>query len=372
MQVLQKPLMQIKHFRHVLFALLAVLPLALLLTPSCGKRKPPLPPVERVLQRVRISGTQIGNEIRVTWQMPARNAPDGSVLNIQRAEIYRLAEPLRASLTLTESEFASRSTLIGSVPITNADFALKRMSFTDKLELAGQPVRLRYAVRFVNDEGQRAAFSNFLLIEPTAGVAEAPKDLSSTVSQDSISLSWQAPTGNVDGSTPANVIGYNIYRTNEKGETRRLNSSGPVNATTFNDELFTFGDTYSYRVRTVSLGTNADQIESTDSNVDTVTPKDTFAPSAPSALTIAASPTEISLFFAANPEDDVAGYRVYRSTDRSKDLSEWTLMTPQLLDITSFQDKNVNPGVTYYYYVKAVDKRGNVSDPSEVVSESAF
>ena len=42
---------------------------------SCGKRKPPLPPKERVLQNVEITGFQRGNQVILSWKMPARNAP---------------------------------------------------------------------------------------------------------------------------------------------------------------------------------------------------------------------------------------------------------------------------------------------------------
>jgi len=350
----------------------AVLAVLVLIVPGCGKRKPPLPPVERVVQRVQINGTQFGNEIRVSWQMPARNAPDGSVLNISRVDIYRLAEPLTASLTLSEEEFASRSTLIGSVPIQDSDFALKQKTFVDTLQLAGQPVRLRYAVRFVNASGQRAAFSNFLLIEPTAAVASVPVGIRLALSQDAVTISWESPASNVDGTSPANILGFNIYRTDSKGETRRLNDSGTVSGNEFKDEFFVFGDKYQYFVRTVSLGTNAGQVESLDSDKLSITPQDTFPPAPPEAVTIAASTNVISLFFAANVETDVAGYQVFRTTDPDKPVEEWELITPDLLDVTTFQDRSVNSGIIYFYYIKAVDKTGNVSAASEIVSDSIF
>ena len=42
---------------------LAFIMLALLISLNCGKRTPPLPPVERVVQRVEISGFQRGNKV---------------------------------------------------------------------------------------------------------------------------------------------------------------------------------------------------------------------------------------------------------------------------------------------------------------------
>ncbi|MDQ3088043.1 MAG: hypothetical protein M3Q78_05535 [Acidobacteriota bacterium] len=345
--------------------------LILLICLSCGKRKPPLPPIERVSQRVEISGFQRGTKVNLTWTMPARNAPDGSILNIDRADIYRLAEPLNSTLTLSEEEFASRSTLIASLPITDADFGLKKISYTDTLEFAGQPVRLRYAIRFVNASGQKAAFSNFLLLEPTARIAEAPTSLSATITELAIVLDWNEPDANVDGSKPANILGYNVYRSPSEKETAKLLNETPVNETEFADKLFEFGKEYFYFTRTVSLGSNAEPVESLESNIVKVSPKDVFPPSPPSAITIAAAPNNLSIFFATNPEKDIAGYRIYRSTDKNLPLSEWQNLTPELLTTTTFQDTKVESGRTYFYYLTAVDKAGNMSEPSEIISETA-
>lgn len=352
-------------------AALAFIMFALLICLNCGKRKPPLPPVERVQQRVEILGFQRGNKVNLTWTMPARNAPAGSILNIARADIYRLAEPVNSNLTLSEEEFASRSTQIASLPITDADFGLKKISYTDTLEFAGQPVRLRYAIRFVNASGQKAAFSNFLLLEPAARIAEAPVSLSATVTEPAIVLNWNAPETNVDGSKPVNILGYNIYRSPSENETARLLNETPVNQTEFADNTFEFGKDYFYFTRAVSLGSNAEPVESLESNIVKVSPKDIFPPSPPSAITIAAAPNNLSIFFAANPERDIAGYRIYRSTDRNLALSEWQNLTPQLLTTTTFQDKKVEAGRTYFYYLIAIDANGNKSDSSEIVSETA-
>lgn len=352
-------------------AALAFIIFALLISLSCGKRKPPQPPIERVLQRVEISGFQRGNKVNITWTMPSRNASDGSILKITRADIYRLAEPLNSSLTLSEEEFASRSTLISILPITDADFGLKKISYTDTLEFAGQSVRLRYAIRFVNASGQKAAFSNFLLIEPTARIADAPTSLFAKITEPAIILEWQAPEMNVDGTKPANIIGYNIYRSPVEKETAKLLNATPLTKPEYLDNSFEFGKDYFYFTRTVSLGSNAEPVESLESNIVKVSPQDMFAPSPPGAITIAAAPNNLSIFFATNPEKDIAGYRIYRSTDSNLPLSGWQNITIEILTTNTFQDLNVESGKTYYYYLTAIDTAGNISEPSEIVSETA-
>lgn len=351
-------------------ALIALITLALLSGLSCGKRKPPLPPTERVSQRVEIEGFQRGNAVVLSWKMPARNASDGSVLNISRADIYRLAEPADAPLVLSEEEFASRSIVIATLPITDADFGLKTMSYSDTLEIAGQPARLRYAIRFVNKSGQRAAFSNFLLIEPASRIAANPTSLSADVSQDAVSLTWQPPTANVGGTTPPNILGFNIYRSPSDKEAAKLLNQTPVSDAKYADRFFEFGKDYFYFVRAVSVGSGGAPVESQESNIVKVSPVDTFAPSPPAAITLAASLNSISIFFAVNPEKDIAGYKIYRSTDDTIDKSKWELLTPELLTTNTFQDTRVESGKKYFYYLTATDKTGNVSQPSEIVSET--
>lgn len=358
-------------FRHK--TALAFITIALLMFFGCGKRKVPLPPVERIQQRVEITGVQQGDQVTLTWKMPARNTSNGNTLNISRVDVYRLIESLASGLSLSEEEFSSRSTLISSIPVNENNFGLKNMTYSDKLEFAGQSARLRYAIRFVNSSGQKAAFSNFLLIEPTAKIAQNPTDVSIKVSQEKVDISWRAPIQNVDGSTPPNILGYNIYRISDGNEqSPKLLNSSPVTNSFFADSFFDFGKTYRYFVRTVSIGSGGQPIESLESETITVQPQDKFAPSPPSAITVAASPGVISIFFATNPEKDIAGYKIYRSTDRNLLKSEWMLLTPEILKNNTFQDTKVESGVEYFYYLTAVDNFGNISEPSEIVSEKAF
>ena len=340
---------------------------------GCGKRRAPSPPVERVQQRTEsLSGAQQGNQVILSWPSPSRNAPDRSVQSIRRIDVYRLAEKPGTPLGLTEDEFAARSTLIGSVTNEQIQNAGQNLTYTDTLELAGQPTRLRYAVRYVNASGQRAAFSNFLSIEPAARIAQPPVLQNAATTEDAITLTWQPPAANIDGSTPVNVLGYNIYRLDE---TQSEPAQTPINSqlvsgTQYADKTFKFGNKYRYIVRSVSLGTEGAQVESLNSNAVSVEARDTFAPSAPATPSVAAAPGRLSIFFPANPESDIAGYNVYRSTDPNLPKGSWTKLNQTLLTRTTFQDERVESGQKYYYYITAVDHAGNVSPPSEVVSET--
>ncbi|MEO5859827.1 MAG: fibronectin type III domain-containing protein [Pyrinomonadaceae bacterium] len=359
----------LKHSRRK--AALAALALAVLnLAGACGKRKPPLPPTEKVMQRAEVTGFQRGNQVILSWKMPMLNAAEGSVLHIARADVYRLTERLDAPQSLSEEEFASRSQVVATIPLTKDNFGAKTLQYTDTLQFAGQPARIRYAIRFVNATGQRAAFSNFFLLEPAAKIAAAPGSLSTALSQDAVRLNWTPPAANVDGTSPANLLGYNIYRAESEKSPAKLLNQSPVSDVSYEDRFFDFEKEYFYFVRAVSLGADAAPTESSESNIVKIKPVDTFAPSAPAAITIAATPISISIFFPANPEPDVEGYSVYRSTDANLPKDQWTLLTKELLNANTYQDGSVEAGKTYFYYVTATDKYKNVSETSEVVSET--
>ena len=360
--------LKLKHLMSK--ALIALFALVLLSSLSCGKRRPPLPPTERVSQRVVLSGFQRGSNIILSWKMPARNAAKGSVLNISRADIYRLAEPTGAALTLSEEEFASRSVLIATVPVADKDFGLKSLGFQDRLELVDQPARLRYSVRLANASGQKGAFSNYVVIEPLPRVASAPTSLIAAVSQESITLNWNAPKENIDRSAQVNLLGFYVYRSTSENEPAKLLTKSPVTGTTYRDEYFEFGKQYYYFVRAVSASTEAVPIESDESNIVKIKPIDTFAPAPPSAITLAAGQNIISIFFAINVEKDIAGYRIYRSDDPALPKQQWVQLTSELLKTNTFQDRSVTPGKTYYYFLTATDTSRNVSEASEVVSET--
>ena len=355
--------------RHLMLLIgLAVLSLA----PTCGKRRPPLPPIERIPQRTEaLTGVQRGNQVILSWPAPLRNTDDGSVQSIRRVDVYRVAERPTAPLPMTEEEFSARSTLIGSVPYEQIRKGGPTLTYIDTLQMT-ETARLRYAIRFVNAAGQRAAFSNFFLMEPAAGIAEPPVITDKEYSESAITIIWQAPTKNVNGSTPANLLGYNVYRSTvaePQGEPKRLNSD-PVTTTQYQDKTFKFGEQYRYFVRAISLGTEGKPVESLNSNQLDLTQPDKYAPSAPSLAQPGVAPGRIALFWTANPEPDLAGYLLYRSTDPNLPKKNWTKLTPTVYNRTTFSDENVETGKTYYYYVVAVDTAGNESLPSEVVSET--
>ncbi|MBU4490045.1 MAG: carboxypeptidase regulatory-like domain-containing protein, partial [Actinobacteria bacterium] len=87
-------------------------------------------------------------------------------------------------------------------------------------------------------------------------------------------------------------------------------------------------------------------------------------PSAP-VLTAVAGERLITLSWEAPPEEDVTRYRLYRKVDPGADF----VFIGELSGLT-YTDRRLDPAVTYYYRVTAVDRVGNQSIPSIEVSLS--
>ena len=111
-------------------------------------------------------------------------------------------------------------------------------------------------------------------------------------------------------------------------------------------------------------------MESDLSTPSCVTPRDTFPPAAPKALSVVAGTGTINLGWDANTEADLAGYLVLRGEAPGDTLQP---LTPAPITGTSYEDKTARPGVRYAYAIVAVDKATppNRSAPSARVEETA-
>lgn len=116
--------------------------------------------------------------------------------------------------------------------------------------------------------------------------------------------------------------------------------------------------------------------DSGGSNGSTPTPEpgeDTTPPSAPSGLSSVFGDQEISLSWSSVSAPDLGGYNVYRSTSSISDVSGMSPAngsTP--LGESSYMDKDVENGTTYYYRITAVDESENESDASNETEVTPF
>jgi hypothetical protein len=213
--------------------------------------------------------------------------------------------------------------------------------------------------------------------------------LQSQLTDSAIELSWQAPTQTVGGD-PITVTEYHVYRGEldpkaydaqiTGGDALHEHFTAPLallnrtNDPHYSDSQFDFGKIYVYLVRSVtSAGNNAIALESSDSDVLILKPADTFPPSTPQSVVAASVENpestppslEVDLSWSINSEQDLAGYRVYRS---EREGEKGAIATQDLLPSPAYRDTSVASGHKYWYSVTAVDLSGNESAPAPQVA----
>ena len=143
-------------------------------------------------------------------------------------------------------------------------------------------------------------------------------------------------------------VGFHVYRSVNENLPfifwERLTIE-PIKEGNFNDPTAAVGERYYYKLTQV----DADGNESAP-----VTPKSTFTDHAGNK-------------FNQNPLVDFVGYNMYRSADRNLPLEQWERRNKEPIPTTEYKDEGVRSGEVYFYYVRAVDSKGNESAPGEVM-----
>jgi hypothetical protein len=346
--------------------------LLLISLPGCGKIGDPLPPIPRAPLIIdELSVAQEGTKL--VLQLPIVRSPRSPQL--QRIDVYRLIESANDPLGVTQEQFSANATIIESILGEEVPLEKSIITKNDVLDFknSARDLRYRYAVRLITSSGAAIDFSNYALITPLFDLASPPSGFKAELKEKEIEITWDAPKTNENGTSPANVVAYNIYRSVENGPSIKLNDE-PLQDLRYVDTRFEFGKKYEYVLRALSTLTNDasvnNAIESNASKPLTLTPKDTFPPSAPAPITIASIGGLVSLYWPLNSEADVVGYHIYRSGIENAPADKWVKINPQLHKTASFRDDKVEVGKQYYYQITAVDAYGNESVRSETKSET--
>ena len=356
-----------------------------------NERKPPVP-----LAVTDLSAEQSGNDVILTFTLPQQTADGRQLDQIPSIEIFRDFQS--PATTGTRPAAPANPTLVLTIPSAMVDRYSKagRARVVDPLQASdfqGHPnAAAVYIVRTRVSPKRDSPNSNAvtLRVHPAADPID---DLKAELTPSAVVLTWTPPQNTIAG--PAAAVGpFRIYRAEIEPPPAPTASSaapgkpsaapaaenskpqpalvkiGETDAPPFSDPQTVFGATYEYSVR--SIVQYPDQpVESADSNLVTITPKDIFPPAAPLGLVVVlvpaqgAAPAHLELSWAISPETDIAGYNVYRSEQANV---QGTRQNTELLIAPAFRDMNVQPGRRYFYSVTAVDRSGNESPASGVVS----
>ena len=374
------------------FARVALPCAAILLLAACGKKGPNQPPLRILPAAAReIAVRQIGPDVVLTAVVPMQET-DGRPLGPKaQVRILRLRPPDTLRPGLVSQHYLMRQFDKGAQAVASLSGAALesaapkgRLRFRDAGVLGQTPAdtrtRYMYSVLLIDEEGRRSPLPDPRVIE-VAPPPAPPHDLKVETAEGEIRLAWQpgapeagpprpgglsAPPG---GGAVARVL-FNLYR-RTKAELEMpdlpLNRE-PIDATTYVDKEFVYGETYRYVVRALERK-EAPLRESADSPEVEVHPADIYPPSAPTGIAASAEGGVIRIYWFPNSEPDLAGYRVYR---REAPGGDYTLLGQVGPSDTSFADTGTRPGVRYYYVVTAIDTASppNESVRSEEKSES--
>jgi hypothetical protein len=337
---------------------------------ACGKIGDPKAPLVRAPLKVdTLSVEQRGAHLSLKF--PFNREPRAK---LQRIDVYRLLEPLDAPMGLPIETFSERSSVVYSILADDVPIGSSDVGYNDPLNVKSdlESKRYRYAVQVYDADGRGAGFSNYAMIQPLLNLALPPGGLTARQVEKQVEITWDLPSGNMNETYPANVVGYNIYR-RQGGGFNKINAE-PLREPRFIDRDFQFGVNYHYVVRSLSFkpgsASLSELIESDDSSPLEHRPKDTFPPTPPHPITIASINGIVSLFWPLSAEPDVVGYNIYRTQEEGAPLEKWVKINPELHKTASFRDDHAQVEKKYFYQITAVDASGNESVRSETVSET--
>jgi hypothetical protein len=196
----------------------------------------------------------------------------------------------------------------------------------------------------------------------TVDPPQAPRALSvERIGDGEVWLNWQAAEG-------ADEVLYVVYRSVGDAAAVAIDSTFE---TRFKDQGLQYELEYTYRVTAINGGGESDP-----SNAVSGQPLNSLTPQVPTLLRAVAHHLEvlgqldITLDWNENPETDLIGYRVYRSTEAG--------FTPRVehlilqVSVPGFIDEEIEVGTVYYYRITAIDGGGKESNASEEVSDVAL
>jgi hypothetical protein len=349
---------------------------------GCGAPGEPLPPSPPIPEDISdLAGHQAGDGVLLTFTLPTKSTLGEKLLEVPTIEILR--GPTKADGSIDEKLLHVADTIPGAVMTTYAQHG--KVEFLDPV--SPEEIRLHpgesvaYIVRARITDRKTSENSNSLTLR-LFSVPERLPHLEARVSEGGVELTWTPPQRTSGGEPLSQAIEYHVYRGEIEPDSQELAGKDihqakwkspllQIAATSVpedRDSGFDYGKTYIYLVRSV-ITAGGKPLESADSPLAIVTPKDIFPPEAPQAVVAAVLPgaapgaSVVDLSWSISAESDLAGYRVYRS----KPEGRGQLLTPELLPTPAYRDTTAQPGAHYWYTVTAVDRAGNESTPSAPV-----
>lgn len=323
---------------------------------SCGKKGPPVAPERRVPAVVSGFAASVeGSAIVLSWTNPTTRADGTRLKDLTTLRVYRREEPEDGA---PKPAMLSRGRVVGYDEVAAIRLAEpaparvegNRVSSADRTNLSvGR--RYVYVVTAVDGTGRSSPPSERLTVTFLAAPLP-PRILTTTPGESEVSLSWAPPAGLVDRSPVTGPLTYEILRGAGAEAQLEAVTPTPITGTSFTDRRLQNDQTYYYAVRALR-SEPAGSARSEPSATAAVTPRDLTPPSAPANLVAVPSADAVRLAWSPSPEEDVAGYLVYRASPPG---DPYVRLTDLPVRTTVFVDRHVERGRAYSYVVTGVDR----------------
>jgi predicted small lipoprotein YifL len=349
-----------------------ILGLPLLVFPACGRKGPlAIPPGREPMAVEGLSAAQRGQTVLLKWANPVKAVSGRPLTDLEVVEIWVFDTGLPAGgRPSTSAEVEKKARLAGRIPKEKfGSFELRAgapdsgMAFPFVFDPGpAGPKRLAFAVRVIDSKKRASDFSAPAAVDIRA-CPKPPRSVGVRVFPDFLEVRWLAPDSNIDGTPLEDGSGYVVFRYEGDGLPRKLTPS-PLGGLTFEDRDYEFGKAYGYFVRAVAAGADH-AVESGDSPVAEIVPRDVFPPAPPAGLAVVAGDGFVSLSWRPARERDLDGYRVWR---KEAGGPAFGALGVGLVRENTFIDRSAAKGVSYIYAVSAVDRTGNEGSRSEEAS----
>ena len=340
----------------------AVIAMACVLS-GCGVPGEPLPPLLNIPSVARdLAAVQVDARLHVTWTAPSLTTEGTRIGEIGKSEILAMFTPDGAS----PANFVTQARPVGTLSGGPLPGAGQQGVFDMPLTRDRIHQKVLVAVRIYGTNGKEAGLSNIASAQ-ILDLAQPPANVEAKLTEEAIVLSWSAPAlSALGGPAPAGTR-YQIFRA-DNAPAQSATLIGTADSLEYLDSSFEFGHKYIYAIRSFAGEGQNTAISSPSTFID-VNAADKFPPATPRNVRAITVPGAVELAWSPNSEPDLAGYNVYRSTGSEEGLA--ARLNQQPLEVPVYRDTQVTAGASYSYRIRAVDRNGNESSPSDGVPATA-
>jgi hypothetical protein len=348
------------------FCLLSFAASALLMAVGCATPGAPLPPSLNLPRPVEdLKAERKGGRVLITWSEPTVTTDRQNIRSLGATKVCRAFRqfPMGDCVELVKELTASE------IKAGSGD-GKEKMFYQDTLPAGNADPSgfVTYAIEVRNLRGRSAGLSNQVRVS-LAPTLPPPANVKAEVLPDGVRLSWDE----LRESVPSGLrFHYRVLRRPAGKGPFMVADEVAIGKGMFYDRAFEWEQTYEYKITPITEVAGPQgmiEVQGEDSPVVTLLVHDVFPPERPTAVQAVYSGVGqlpfVDISWAPNVELDLAGYNVYRRQGSAEPVQ----INKQLVKSPSFRDDVVQPGVTYFYSVSAVDLRGNQSPRSEETSE---